>query len=205
AAARGLPIDEADLTLGEDIAERYRNLWRELTETRAIGPDEGFKITEKIERLNELGFDVDEVDLLPVDGGGRLRMKVKVGGRNFHSAKLHRLTGVEALERQARQVLSDLHYYQCQTGATTPTGKEVAAVRWRVGVLEPMLERLRAMADIRDPLQAFCAVLHHRYLKSCEAGRDVGTEAAFQDWLAAGRPDDLQPAHDAGDNATRAA
>ena len=189
AAAHGLAIDEADLTLGEDIAERYRNLWRELTETMLIAPEEGFKITEKIERLNELGFDVDEVDLIPADGGQWLRMKVKVGGRNFHSAKLHRLTGVEALERQARQVLSDLHYFQCLAGASTDTGKEVAAVRWRIGIFEPMLERLRTMADIQDPIQAYCAVLHHRYLKSCESGCDVGTEAAFQDWLAVGRPD----------------
>ena len=189
APPRDLPIDEADLTLGEDIAERYRKLWRELTETRLITPEEGFKITEKINRLNELGFDVDEVDLLPTEGGGRLRMKVKVGGRNFHSLKLHRLTGLDALERQARQVLSDLHYYQCQTGATSATGKEVAAVRWRVGVLQPMLERLRALPAVRDPIQAYCAVLHHRYLKSCESGCDVGTETAFQDWLAVGKPD----------------
>ena len=190
AAAQGLSIDEADLTLGEDIAERYRNLWRELTETMLIAPEESFKITEKIQRLNELGFDVDEVDLIPADDGDRrLRMKVRVGGRNFHSAKLHRLTGVEALERQARQVLSDLHYYQCLAGASTATGKEVAAVQWRVGVFEPMLERLRATADIQDSIQAYCAMLHHRYLKSCESGRDVGTETAFQDWLAVGRPD----------------
>ena len=190
AAEQGLSLDEADLTLGEDIAERYRNLWRELTEALIIAPDEGFKITEKIQRLNQLGFDVDEVDLLPADGGSRLHMKVKVGGRNFHSAKLHRLTGVEALERQARQVLSDLHYYQCLTGAITATGKEVAAVRWRIGVFEPMLERLRSMPEIQDPMQAFCAVLHHRYLKSCEVGGDIGTEAALHDWLALGRPDD---------------
>jgi len=198
AAARDLSMDEADLTLGEDIAERYRKLWRELTETRLITPAEGFKITEKIKRLNELGFDVDEVDLLPTDGGNRLRMKVKVGGRNFHSLKLHRLTGLEALERQARQVLSDLHYYQCQTGATTATGKEIAAVRWRVGVLQPMLERLRTLPAVQDPIQAYCAVLHHRYLKSCESGGDVGTEAAFQDWLAVGQPDYLPLASETG-------
>lgn len=205
AAAHGLPIDDADLALGEDIAERYRNLWRELTETTIIAPEEGFKITEKIERLNELGFDVDEVDLIPADGGGRLRMKVKVGGRNFHSTKLHRLTGVEALERQARQVLSDLHYYQCRAGASTATGKEVAAVQWRVGIFEPMLERLRAMPGIQDPIQAYCAVLHHRYLKSCECGCDVGTEAAFQDWLAVGRPDYLRAANDPGATGMQAA
>lgn len=189
AASQGLPIDMADLTLGEDIAKRYRNLWRELNETKLLAPEEGFKVTEKIQRLNELGFDVDEVDLIPTDGGQQLRMKVKVGGRNFHSTKLRRLTGLDTLERQARQLLSDLQYYQCLTGASTATGKEVAAVRWRVGVFEPMLESLRAMPDLPDPVQGYCAVLHHRYLKSCESGEDVGTEAAFQDWLAAGKPD----------------
>ena len=45
------------------------------------------------------------------------------------------------------------------------------------------------MAEIADPIQAYCAVLRHRYLKSCESGCDVGTEAAFQDWLAVDRPD----------------
>lgn len=196
AAAQDLPIDKADLALGEDIADRYRNLWRELTETQLIAPGESFKISEKIQRLNELGFDVDEVDLIPADGGRRLRMKVKVGGRNFHSVKLRRLTGIDAMERQARQVLSDLHYYQCLTGASTATGKEVAAVRWRVGVFEPMLGRLRAIPDLHDPIQAYCAVLHHRYLKSCEHGSDIGTEAAFQDWLVAGRPDYIRATHD---------
>jgi hypothetical protein len=205
AAAQGLPIEAADLTLGEDIAERYRNLWRELTETLMIAPEEGFKITEKIQRLNELGFDVDEMDLIPVDGGQQLRMKVKVGGRNFHSTKLRRLTGLDTLERQARQLFSDLQYYQCLTGASTATGKEVAAVQWRVGVFEPMLERLRTLPDLLDPVQGYCAVLHHRYLKSCEYGGDVGTEAAFQDWLAAGRPDYIRATNDSAAPGTRAA
>ncbi len=188
AAAQDLSLDEADLTLGDDIAERYRKLWRELTETQLIAPEEGFKITAKIQRLNELGFDVDEVDLIPAAGGGRLTMKVKVGRRNFHSAKLHRLTGVEAMEWQARQVLSDLHYYQCMHQAITATGKEIAAVKWRVGVFEPILQRLRALPQLDDPIQGYCALLHHRYLKSCEQGGDVATEAAFDDWLADGMP-----------------
>ena len=182
-----LSLDEADLTLGDDISERYRNLWRELTEPTLIGPEERFKITQKIHRLNDIGFDVEEVDLIPAHGGRQLRMKVTVGRRNFHSAKLHRLTGVEALERQARQVLSDLHYYQCRTGASSADGRQVAAVRWRAEVFEPMLRQMRAIPDLDDPIQAYCAVLHHRYLKSCEHGRDIGTQAAFDDWLASGR------------------
>jgi hypothetical protein len=188
AAAQGLAIDEADLDLGEDIAGRYRALWRELTEDLVVGTDERFRITEKIRRLNELGFDVDEVDLLPCQGGGKLQVKVKVGGRNFYSSRLQTLTGVDALERQARQVLSDLHYFQVQSEAVTATSKSVAAVRWRLSVFEPMLERLRSMDTVNDPVQAYCDLLHHRYLKSVERGADIGTETAFESWLAEDAP-----------------
>jgi hypothetical protein len=188
AASQSMAIDDADLTLGEDIAERYRALWRELTDPEIIAADERYKITEKIQRLNDLGFNVDEVDLIPAEGGGRLRMKVKVGGRSFHAAKLKGLTGIDALDRQARQILSDLHYYHAQMGIHTPTGKAVTAVQWRIGVFEPMLERLRVTPGIVDPIQTYCDLLHHRYLKSCECGCDIGTEAAFQDWLGIGKP-----------------
>ena len=53
-----------------------------------IAPEESFKITKKSSGSNELGFDVDEVDLIPADGGRwRLDESSKGhGGRNFHSA-----------------------------------------------------------------------------------------------------------------------
>lgn len=189
AASQGVAVADADLCLGEDIAARYRALWQELTEDLVIGSDERYRVTEKLRRLNELGFDVDEVDLLPRNGGGQLRVKVKVGGRNFYSSRLRTLTGLDALERQARQILSDLHYYQAQHGAVSATAKSVAAVRWRLSMFEPMLEQLTRLEDIGDPLQAYCDLLHHRYLKSVERGADIGTETAFESWLAEGRPD----------------
>jgi hypothetical protein len=188
AAGHGVPIAEADLALGEDIAARYRALWQELTEDMVVGTDERYRVTEKIRRLNELGFDVDEVDLLPGEGGGKLRVKVKVGGRNFYSTRLKRLTGIDALERQARQILSDLHYFQVQAGALSATAKSVAAVRWRLSVFEPLLERLRGIDGIGDALQAYCDLLHYRYLKSLERGADIGTDTAFESWLAEGCP-----------------
>jgi hypothetical protein len=39
-----------------------------------------------------------------------------------------------------------------------------------------------------DPIQAYCDLLHFRYIKSVEAGQDVGTNAAFEAWMDAGRP-----------------
>lgn len=188
AAERGISLDEADLTLGEDIADRYRGLWAELTDTPTIGSDERYRITERVQRLNELGFDVQEIDLEPSEGGQRVQMKVRVGGRTYHRVKLKELTGVDALENQARQILDDLYYFQAKAHTEEPTLKALTSVQWRIGEFEPMLRRLKELGSEIDPIQAYCDLLHFRYIKSVEAGQDIGTEAAFSQWLEAGRP-----------------
>ena len=48
AAQQGVDVEEADMALGEGIAERYRGLWHELTEVWTIGPDERYKINERV-------------------------------------------------------------------------------------------------------------------------------------------------------------
>ena len=189
AGEAGHDLDDADLALGEDIASRYTALWAELTSEETIGADERYRITERIGRINALGFDIDEIDLGPAQpDGSRLSVKLKVGGRTFHTNRLKELTGVESLENQARQVLSDLHYYQASKGGASPTGKNVAAIRWRVEVFEPMMQRLAETPGVADPVQGYCDLLHHRYVMSQGSGTDIGTDAAFEDWIARGRP-----------------
>jgi hypothetical protein len=189
AASNQIDIDYADLALGEDIAERYQALWTELAAEPTIPADERYQIGHRIARLNDLGFNVEEVDLIPQDAGGsRLKLKLKVGGRTFHLNRLKQLTGIDALEYQAKQLLADLYYFQANQGAASPTGKNVAAVQWRVSQFEPMMERLRDLEGIVDPIQAYCDLLLHRYVMSEGFGHDVGLEAAWDDWLARGRP-----------------
>lgn len=188
ASERGIELDHADLALGEDIADRYRGLWEELNDTPTIGADERYRIAERVQRLNELGFDVQEIDLQPSEGGQRLQMKVRVGGRTYHRVKLKELTGVDALENQARQILDDLYYFQAKAHTEEPTLKSLTSVKWRVGEFEPMLQRMKELGNAIDPIQAYCDLLHFRYIKSAEAGQDIGTEAAFSQWLEAGRP-----------------
>jgi Domain of unknown function (DUF4032) len=188
AAANGLDIDEADLALGEDIAERYRALWSEVSVESVIGNDERYRIDERIRRINELGFDVEEVDLIPVSGGSRLKLTLRVRGRNFHANRLKELTGVDALENQARQILTDLHHYQAMEGATTATGKSISAIKWRTARFEPFMTSVATIPEVADPVQAFCDVLHLRYMMSASAGRDVGTDAAYEAWVESGRP-----------------
>jgi hypothetical protein len=189
AASHGIDLDDADLSLGEDIAERYHALWTELTTEPTIGTDERYQIGHRIARLNDLGFNVDEIDLIPQDeGGSKLKLKLRVGGRTFHMNRLKELTGIEALEHQAKQLLSDLYYFQANEGVTSPTGKNVAAIQWRVSQFEPMLERLRNLDGVVDPVQAYCDLLLHRYVMSEGFGTDVGIGAAWDDWIVRGRP-----------------
>jgi Domain of unknown function (DUF4032)/Lipopolysaccharide kinase (Kdo/WaaP) family len=189
AAGAGADVDAADLELGLDIAERYRNLWAELARTETIAVDERYRITERIERVNRLGFDVEEVDLVPAgDDTNELAIKVRVGGRTFHASRLKALTGVEARENQARAILSDVHYYAARQEQGTGHDKTTAAIRWRVEEFEPLLGELSALGDLADPIQAYCDVLHHRYMLASSVGRDVSTRETIRDWLTKGRP-----------------
>ena len=189
AASSGIDIDDADLSLGEDIAQRYHGLWSEITGFEQMGSDERYRIHDRISRVNALGFEVGDLELIPEQGGSRLRLHLAVTGRNFHTHRLRELTGVEASENQARQILSDLHFYEAGT-ADPETPKSVTAIRWRVEVFEPLLARITALPERRtdDPVQAYTDFLHHRHEISSRERRDVGNEEAFESWVASNQP-----------------
>ena len=186
AALQGFDLDEADLHLGEDIAERYFALWDEINQEMVIRPDERFRIRERIERLNDLGVTVDEVELQPSGEGQRMKVKIKIGVREFHARRLEALTGVRALDQQARYILGDLHYFSARQHEGSD--HTVDAMRWRIEEFRPMMERLSGATRVSDPIQAYCDVLHHRFMLSSEAGQDIGTPAAVDDWFDSGQP-----------------
>lgn len=190
AAASGRDIDEADLALGEAIAERYHALWAEVTRLEVLHPSERYRIQGRIAAINQLGFEVGDLDLVPEEGGSRLRLHLAVTGRTYHRHRLRELTGVDASEHQARQILADLHYYEAGLRERGPVDKTLAAIRWRVEVFEPLLRRLQELPHRRteDPVQAYTDFLHYRFVAAVEAGRDIGNDAAFDAWVAAGQP-----------------
>jgi len=186
AASQGFDLDEADLDLGEDIAARYHALWAEIKQELVIGADERFRIREQIERLNGLGVTVDEVELHPAGEGQRITVKIKIGVRDFHARRLEELTGVRALEQQARYILGDLHYFSARQ--RHEADRTIDAMRWRVEEFRPMMDRLTGATRVSDPIQAYCDILHHRYVLSSEAGGDVGTQVAVDNWFTNGQP-----------------
>ena len=69
-----------------------------------------------------------------------------------------------------------------------PVSEEEGARDWRRVVFEPAIKRLKPAIGQRDPLQAYCDVLEHKWLLSELAGRDVGLESAIAAYLEVGAP-----------------
>jgi hypothetical protein len=187
AAMIGEKIDHADLDLGEDVELRYGALWDELTEELVIKRDEGYRIRERIARLNQLGFSVDDVHLTPTAEGSLVSLKVEVGGRTFHSDRLRQQTGIDASENQARVLLSDLNYYLAKHGSMTGSGKSVGTFKWLTTSFEPMVAKISAQRP-GDAVQGYCDLLHHRFLLAQRRSQDVPNDEAFDDWVSSGMP-----------------
>jgi len=180
-------FDEA-IRAAESVRDRYGRLWSELHAEIEVGADERFAMAARVRRLNELGFAVDEIQLFPGDAG-RVRVRVAVTNRRFHAHKLERLTGLRALEGQARLLLNDLREYgawleRMEQRAIPLDG---AAPRWQAEVFEPTLNRLASIIGPGgDGVQAYCDVLETKWLRSESARRDVGLNDAIEAYVAGG-------------------
>jgi hypothetical protein len=165
----------------DDIMARYERLWHEVTYEQEIpARDARHDIERRIRRLNELGFDVAEVAMSTVDEGYRVRPKVVDAG--YHTRRLLRLTGLDAEENQARQLLNDLDTYRAESDLTD---EQQAAHRWLTEVFEPVVRAVpAAMRRKLEPQEIFTQVIQHKWLMSEKAGRDVGMAAAVQSYLA---------------------
>ena len=86
----------------------------------------------RVRKLNELGFSVDEIELEPSDRRDRAP-PVTVAGAPFPRPRARRLTGIVALENQARLLLNDLREYGAwlEWYERRPIDPAEVAERWR--------------------------------------------------------------------------
>jgi Domain of unknown function (DUF4032)/Lipopolysaccharide kinase (Kdo/WaaP) family len=192
-ALQGRP-DAADdaVEAAETVRSRYTAVWEELRHEPELHPDDRHAVRARIRRLNDLGFAVEEISLEPAaDDGDVVRLKVTVANRRFHAREFERLTGIVALEGQARLLLNDLREYRAwlEFDLGDPVDEATGAERWLDDVLEPTLASLMpAIGGLRDPLQAYCDVLEEKWILSELAGRDVGLQAAIDAYIGLGAP-----------------
>jgi hypothetical protein len=175
------------LEVAAELPRRYARLWDELTREELLRPDDQrFRMAQRLRRLNELGFDVDEVELISTPEGNRLRLRTKVAESGHHSRKLFLRTGLTAEENQARRLLNDIASYRAyleQKGGR-PVPETVAANQWLTEAYDPVVaaipEELRGRLA---PPEIFHEILEHRWYMSEAAGSDVGTAAAARSYF----------------------
>jgi hypothetical protein len=172
----------------DSFPARYAALWDEVTREELIPvAEQRFRVAERLARLNELGFDVDEVELVTEGEGARLRVSTRVAEPGQHRRELFRLTGLEVQENQARRLLNDLRSYRgyLEQRSGRPVPETVAGHRWLAEVYRPVVEAIPPdLVGRLAPAEVFHEVLEHRWFLSEREGRDVGTRAAARSYFA---------------------
>jgi uncharacterized protein DUF4032 len=142
-----------------------------------------WRIEMRIDRLNDLGFDVDELDIVTDWDGSTVQIQPKVVDPGHHNRRLQTLTGLDVEENQARRLLNDLDSFAAAKQLQNEDAAMVAH-EWLTEVFEPIVRM--APADRRTPVEAaelFHEVLEHRWYLSEQEGREVEIFDAARDYL----------------------
>jgi tRNA A-37 threonylcarbamoyl transferase component Bud32 len=165
------------------VQQRYDGLWAELTDTEEFGTDEIWRIERRVERLNELGFDVDELDIVTDWDGSSIRVQPKVVEANHHARELQRLTGLDVEDNQARRLLNDLSAFTAHHDLGGES-RSIVAHRWLTQVYEPITAMVPAKLRGRlEPAEVFHEILEHRWFLSEQMGRPVHTVDAARSYI----------------------
>jgi hypothetical protein len=182
--AGGLLDPELDpLEVVDRVVERYSSLWDALTAAEEFGVDDMWRIEQRIEQLNELGFDVDELDIVTDIGGASVRIQPKVVEAGHHTRRLQGLTGLDVEETQARRLLNDFDAYAASRDMQAEDPM-VAAHSWLTNVYEP-LQRLAPpeAVELMEAPELFHDVLLHRWYLSERAGHEVDIFDVARDYV----------------------
>jgi Domain of unknown function (DUF4032)/Lipopolysaccharide kinase (Kdo/WaaP) family len=174
-------LDAAEIASG--VGDRYSALWNELTATENFSTEEMWRIEQRIAKLNDLGFDVDELDIISDWDGATVRITPKVVDPGHHSRRLQGLTGLDVEENQARRLLNDLNAYTA-AGDLQSEDPALVAHRWLTTIFEPVVQMVPP--PHKSPVEAaevFHEILEHRWYLSEQAGHEVEIFDTARDYI----------------------
>ncbi|WP_430868376.1 DUF4032 domain-containing protein [Demequina aurantiaca] len=192
--AQGNLEDTVDpMAIAERLQERYAELWEALTQTATYTSNIPLRIANRVKELNDLGFDVSEMDMRETEDGDALVLRAKVVDAGHHARRLMRLTGLDVQENQARRLLNDLDEYRVLV--SHPSEDEgYSAHQWLMKVFEPTVRAVpREFRKKLEPAQVFHEVLDHRWFLAEAAGHDVAMPVAVASYVKSvlpNRPDE---------------
>jgi hypothetical protein len=186
-AGFGLPAGVEPVELAESLETRYARLWAELTRIEQYPLDRVDLIEERVRHLNQLGFDIQELEVETVPDAGIVRLRARPRESGHHRRLVRQLTGLDVQENQARRLLNDLYAYRSlQTGlAGKDVPVSVSAVQWLNEVYRPTLDTVPPEERAKlDDAEIFHQLLEHRWYLSEREGRALDLKDVVPSYVA---------------------
>jgi hypothetical protein len=178
-------VDEGldPIKVSNGIVAAYRSLWKELTGSESFASSERWRINSRVDRLNDLGFDIGELAIKTDESGTTVRIQPKVVDAGHHQRRLLRLTGLDAEENQARRLLNDLDSYAATLGKRG-LDEEAMAHEWLLRVFEPVVRAIPSeLKGKLEQAEVFHQMLDHRWFMSQNENRDVPLAEAVSSYI----------------------
>jgi hypothetical protein len=165
------------------IVAKYLELWKELTEAETFNTEERWRISKRVERLNDLGFDIEELSIKTDGNGSTVKIQPKVVDAGHHARRLLRLTGLDVEENQARRLLNDLDQFRAGQG-DGQGDEEVTAHQWLSEIFEPVVTSIpKHLSGRLEPAEVFHQVLEHRWYISEKSDSDISLQDAVNSYV----------------------
>jgi hypothetical protein len=129
------------VAIADGIMSSYRSLWAALTDKETFAAGEAWHITERVKRLNDLGFDIGEMSIRTTPDGTTVSIQPKVVDAGHHQRRLLRLTGLDVEENQARRLLNDMDAFRARV-SRLGSDEEMVAHEWLTRVFEPVVKAI---------------------------------------------------------------
>ena len=172
------------IEVGDRIVSRYTELWDVLTAEESFSLDERWRLRRRVQKLNELGYDVAELTMDTDSQGNHITIQPKVVDAGHYHRQVMRLTGLDVQERQGQRMLNDLEAYRAMSGRKDDP-IELVAHAWLAEVFEPTIQAVpMEMRRKLEPAEIFHEILEHRWYMSEQQRRDVSTKEAVDDYVA---------------------
>ncbi len=171
------------IVTGVSLRTRYDALWKEITEPLVISREDRYLMEARMRRLNDLGFDVAELQVDTQVDGDHITVAPKVVDAGHHTRRLLQLTGLDVEENQARRLLNDLDSYRVKL-RLGPEDEQIAAHRWVTDRFERVMSEVGPeLRGKLEPAEIFHEVLEHRWFMSERAGASVPFGDAVTDYV----------------------
>ena len=172
------------IEVGDRIVSRYTELWDVLTAEESFSLDERWRLRRRVQKLNELGYDVAELTMDTDSQGNHITIQPKVVDAGHYHRQVMRLTGLDVQERQGQRMLNDLEAYRAMSGRSDDP-IELGAHAWLAEVFEPTIHSVPVeMRRKLEPAEIFHEILEHRWYMSEAQNRYVTTQEAVDDYVA---------------------